>query len=308
MIIDSHLHIDLRGYTEQKLLNHLSKNRIERAWLLSWEEENPQFENYSHVSKERILEICNKHPDKFVPFYAPDPGRKDLDEKLKILNSSGFRGVGELKVAMSWKDDAIERLLKGITQKVLIFHMQDSRYYSTSLSVKQKILRDYKNERFTGSMKKLIGKTISSGLLGEEEKNLKYFPGYLPDFDGLEMRLSQFPQISFIAHAWLFWSNIDGNYSRYRNLEKGRIRSQGIIWDLLRMYSNLYCDISAGSGWNALTRDKKVAKEFLENFSEKILFGTDNTDLDYIDLIKSFKLSKSKEEAIFFRNSEKLIN
>jgi predicted TIM-barrel fold metal-dependent hydrolase len=308
MIIDSHLHIDLRGYTEEKLLSHLSKNRIDRAWILSWEEENPQFTHYFHVSKDRILEICDKYPDKFIPFYAPDPGRKDIDEKLKILNASGFKGVGELKVVMQWKDEAIERLLKGMTQKVLIFHMQDKRYYSSSVSVKQKILRDFKNERFTGAMKKLIGKSVRSGLFDDEEKKLKYFPGYLSDFDGLEMRLNQFPNISFIAHAWLFWSNIDGNYSTYRNLDKRKIKSRGIIWNLLENYPNLHCDISAGSGWNALTRDRSVARKFLETFSEKILFGTDNADYDFIGLVKSFKLSRSQEEAIFFRNSEKLLS
>jgi hypothetical protein len=157
-------------------------------------------------------------------------------------------------------------------------------------------------------MKKLIGKSVNSGLFGDEEKKLKFFPGYLSDFEGLEMRLNQFPNISFIAHAWLFWSNIDGNYTSYRNLQKGRIRSKGIIWNLLEKYHNLYCDISAGSGWNALTRDRIVGKEFLETFPEKILFGTDNTGLDYIELIKSYKLPKAKEEAILFRNSEKLIS
>lgn len=307
MIIDSHLHIDLRGYTEQNLLDHLSKNSIERAWLLSWEEDNPQLKNYSHVSRERILEICDKYPDKFIPFYAPDPAKDDIADKLKVLNAGRFRGVGELKVALSWKDDAIERLLKGITQKVLVFHMQDKRYYSSSLSVKQKIIRDYKNERFTGSVKKLIEKTISSGILSDSENELNYFSGYLSDFDGLEMRLSQFPQISFVAHAWLFWSHIEGDYSMYRNLKKGKIRSRGIIWDLLEKYPNLYCDISAGSGWNALTRDKIVAREFLERFYKKILFGTDNTGFNFIQLIKSFRLPEFKEEAILYKNSAELL-
>jgi hypothetical protein len=307
MIIDSHLHIDLRGYTEQKLLDHLSKNKIERAWLLSWEEDNPQLKSYSHVSRERILEICDKYPDRFVPFYAPDPGKGDLNEKLRFLNSNGFRGVGELKVALLWKDEAVERLLKGITQKVLIFHMQDKRYYSTSLSVKQKIIRDYKNERFTGGMKKLLEKTIASGILRSDDVKLNYFSGYLSDFDGLEMRLSQFPHISFVAHAWLFWSHIEGEYSMYQNLKKGKIRSKGIIWDLLEKYPNLYCDISAGSGWNAMTRDKNIAGEFLEKYYRKILFGTDNTGLDFIQLIKSFRLPEYKEEAIFYRNSSELL-
>jgi hypothetical protein len=307
MIIDSHLHIDLRGFTEQKLLNHLSRNKIEKAWLLSWEEKNPQFEGYSPVSHERILEICSKYPGKFIPFYAPDPNREDLDEKLDILNNNGFKGVGELKVAMFWEDKAIERLLKGIRKNILIFHMQDKRYYSSSLSVRQKLIRDYKNERFKGGIKKLIEKVMETGKFKDDEKKIKYFPGYLPDFKGLENRLIQFPGINFVAHGWLFWSNISSDYSLYNNLEKSKIRTRGIIWTLLEKHPNLYCDISAGSGWNALTRDKKHAREFLESFSEKILFGTDNTSFEFVDMIKSYKLPKAKEEMIFFGNAEKLL-
>ena len=308
MVIDSHLHIDLRGFSEQKLLDHLSRNRIDKAWLLSWEEENPGLDNYSHVSYERILEMCDKFPDKFIPFYAPDPIGKEIESKLKILKNSNFKGVGELKVSMLWKDEAMENYLKSIKQKVLIFHMQDSRYYSSSLSVGQKIVRDYKNERFSGGLKYIVGKGLEAGIFAKGENKLKYFKGYLSDFDGLEMRLTQFPQINFIAHAWMFWSNIDGRYTRYRNLDKGKIKSKGIIWELLDKYPNLYCDVSAGSGWNALTRDRTVAREFLVKFNEKILFGTDNTDLDFLTLIRSFKLPKSQEENILFRNADKLLS
>lgn len=307
MIIDSHLHIDLRGFSEQKLLDHISRNRIEKAWLLSWEEEKPQFKTYSHVSSSRILEICHKYPDKFIPFYAPDPTRDNLDERLRFLNGNEFKGVGELKVALNWEDNTIENFLKGITKKVLVFHMQDNRYYSSSLSIKQKLARDYKNERYTGKINELLRRSLDNGLLKGQEEKLKYFPGYLSDFKGLEKRLAEFPNINFVAHGWLFWSNISGEYSIYKNLDSSKIITKGIIWGLLEKYPNLYCDISAGSGWNALTRDRDRASDFLETYYEKILFGTDNTNYKFVELIKSFKLSKFKEEAVFFRNAEKIL-
>ena len=43
----------------------------------------------------------------------------------------------------------------------------------------------------------------------------------------------------------------------------------------LRTYANLWADLSAGSGHNALTRDPAFGLEFLEEFQDKLLFGTD---------------------------------
>jgi len=40
-------------------------------------------------------------------------------------------------------------------------------------------------------------------------------------------------------------------------------------------YPNLYADLSAGSGYNALTRDEEFTIGFLERNSKQILFGSD---------------------------------
>ena len=44
---------------------------------------------------------------------------------------------------------------------------------------------------------------------------------------------------------------------------------------LLREYPGLYCDLSAGSGSNALMRDPDYAARFIEEFSDRILYGCD---------------------------------
>ena len=51
--------------------------------------------------------------------------------------------------------------------------------------------------------------------------------------------------------------------------------TEGRISKLLREYPNLCCDISAGSGANALMRDKEFAVKFIEEFSDRILYGCD---------------------------------
>ena len=44
---------------------------------------------------------------------------------------------------------------------------------------------------------------------------------------------------------------------------------------LLRRYPNLLGDLSAGSGYNALARDPDYAVRFLNEFQDRLLFGTD---------------------------------
>jgi predicted TIM-barrel fold metal-dependent hydrolase len=43
----------------------------------------------------------------------------------------------------------------------------------------------------------------------------------------------------------------------------------------MEAYPNLWADLSAGSGHNAITRDPAFGIEFLDRFQDKLLFGTD---------------------------------
>jgi len=50
---------------------------------------------------------------------------------------------------------------------------------------------------------------------------------------------------------------------------------EGIVPKLMRRYPNLYGDLSAGSGYNALARDPDYAVPFIVEFQDRLLFGTD---------------------------------
>jgi hypothetical protein len=50
----------------------------------------------------------------------------------------------------------------------------------------------------------------------------------------------------------------------------------GVVPRLMRQYPNLYADTSATSGYNAFTRDPAFGVEFLDEFQEKLIFGTDS--------------------------------
>ena len=92
----------------------------------------------------------------------------------------------------------------------------------------------------------------------------------------LEKVLTEFPKLKILAHAMTFWSEISADVTeKDRNgYPTGRVTS-GRIATLLRKYPNLFCDLSAKSGLNALLRDEEYACGFLEEFSDQILFATD---------------------------------
>ncbi|HIE18920.1 TPA: amidohydrolase, partial [Candidatus Bathyarchaeota archaeon] len=81
---------------------------------------------------------------------------------------------------------------------------------------------------------------------------------------------------------------------------------------LLKRYGNLYADLSADSGFNALARDTEYAKEFLERNSGKLLFGTDllyeSQEIRIIKFLEDINLSRKVYEHILHRNAEKLIS
>jgi predicted TIM-barrel fold metal-dependent hydrolase len=52
----------------------------------------------------------------------------------------------------------------------------------------------------------------------------------------------------------------------------------GITDQLLSNYPNIYGDLSAGSGLNALLRDEDHARDFLKRHQDKLLYGSDCDD------------------------------
>ena len=45
--------------------------------------------------------------------------------------------------------------------------------------------------------------------------------------------------------------------------------------ELMRRYPNLHGDLSAGSGFTAVSRDPGFGYEFFDEFQDRLLFGTD---------------------------------
>jgi predicted TIM-barrel fold metal-dependent hydrolase len=90
--------------------------------------------------------------------------------------------------------------------------------------------------------------------------------------------LEKFPKVNFIGHAQTWWGNIDKNHNQTVMYPKGKVTPGGISDRYLSGYANMYADLSAGSGQNALTRDEEHARGFLDRHQDKLLFGSDCSD------------------------------
>ncbi|MGH7945437.1 MAG: amidohydrolase family protein, partial [Opitutaceae bacterium] len=88
--------------------------------------------------------------------------------------------------------------------------------------------------------------------------------------------LEKYPTVKFIGHAQAFWANIDKNYKQANgSYPKGPVVPGGLTDRWLADYPNLYGDLAAGSGNNALVRDPEFTRGFLVRHQDKLLYGSD---------------------------------
>jgi predicted TIM-barrel fold metal-dependent hydrolase len=90
----------------------------------------------------------------------------------------------------------------------------------------------------------------------------------------------KYPTVNFIGHAQTWWGNIDKNHVQTVMYPQGPVTPGGITDHLLSDHANVYADLSAHSGMNALLRDEDHAREFLKRHQDKLIFGSDCSDHD----------------------------
>jgi uncharacterized protein len=91
--------------------------------------------------------------------------------------------------------------------------------------------------------------------------------------------LEKYPKVNFLGHAQTWWGNIDHNHDQTVLYPTGKVAPGGITDKLLSNYPNMFGDLSAGSGLNALLRDEDHTRAFLERHQDKLLFGSDCNDI-----------------------------
>lgn len=94
-------------------------------------------------------------------------------------------------------------------------------------------------------------------------------------FKRFNKMLEAFPKTTFVGHCDAFWANVSADYANDSDYPRTPIVRGGITDKWLSDYPNLYGDMSANSGNNALTRDPSFTADFLKRHRTKLFFGSD---------------------------------
>lgn len=289
MFIDIHTHVtpsstvkrpDGTTYTTpDELIRMLDSAGIDKAVLLPM----PIPEgNHRVVSTEDVLEIVACFPDRFIPFCNIDPRAinnspdADFRPHLKFYREAGCKGVGEMTANLAFDDPLVENL----------FAQCEEMEMPLLFHIGPRFGRCY-------------GLVDDLGL------------------PRLERALQKFPRLIFIGHSQPFWSEISAdNTVHIRNTyPKGKV-TPGRVPELLRRYPNLYGDMSAGSGFNAVTRDPEFGYAFIEEFQDRLLFGTDicavTNDTPLVRWLRQAvdegRISQQAFEKVSWRNADRILS
>lgn len=284
MIIDCHSHPDWYGYNLKKFLANMVECHISQTWLLSWEcprdEHDPSYNSVisgfdpdAPMPFSHCLSYWEQVPKKFALGYAPDPRKPDAIDKLQaVIDLYGVKVYGELKLRMMYDNPDALRMFRFCGEKGLpvIVHLD----YEFDTGVKY------------------------------PRPNWWYGGGIEP----FERAVQKCPGTIFLGHAPGFWSHISGD-DQYDKVAypTGKVVPDGKIITMLRQYPNLYCDLSAGSGLNALKRDPEFAQDFLLEFQDRILYGRDYFDNLLQEFLNGLNLPPEVMAKIYSQNSLKLL-
>ncbi|MCE5237449.1 amidohydrolase [bacterium] len=193
-------------------------------------------------TNENALDIYNQYPDRIIPFcnfdvrYWYNNPKTNYTKALEHYQALGCKGVGEYVSNVWWDDERSLNFLGQVEQVGLPLLFH-----------------------VASANRGMYGLVDQLGL------------------PKLEKVLQLFPKLQFIGHSMAFWSAISGDADEqnWMGYPTGPVTPGGALPRLLRTYDNLWCDISAGSGNNALTRDFDFGCSFMQEFQDRVLFGTD---------------------------------
>jgi uncharacterized protein len=96
--------------------------------------------------------------------------------------------------------------------------------------------------------------------------------GYAATFESV---VKAHPKTTFIGHADAFWANVSADYHNEAAYPTGPVKRGGVTDRWLGEHPNLFADMAANSGNNAMSRDPEFTAAFLERHQDKLLFGSD---------------------------------
>jgi predicted TIM-barrel fold metal-dependent hydrolase len=142
----------------------------------------------------------------------------------------------------------------------------------------------------------------------DEQRNID-----VPGLPGFEKVVKVFPATPFIGHGQGWWSSISGSATEadMAIYPRGEVTPGGAIDRLMEKYPNVYGDLSAGSGANAIQRDLKFGREFLIRRADRLMFGTDfnspGQHVPQLELYRQLDLPADVQAKVFRDNARRLL-
>ena len=130
---------------------------------------------------------------------------------------------------------------------------------------------------------------------------------------GLEHVLQQIPDGIFVGHAHGFWASISGDVTRdqFQSYPEGDVAPGGALDRLMSEYPNLYGDLGAGSGANAIGRDLEFGREFVIRNADQLVWSSDylapGQDVRQLELYPELDLPEEVQRKVFHDNARELI-
>lgn len=129
--------------------------------------------------------------------------------------------------------------------------------------------------------------------------------------------LEKYPKVNFIGHAQTWHANIDKAHTDQSVLyPKGAITKGGLTETYLSNYPNMFGDLSAGSGLNALTRDEAFTGNYFIRHQDKLIYGSDCADAagkgkacdgsQIIEAVRRLAPTKKVERKLLYENAKKV--
>ena len=288
MFLDIHAHVYKYPYptpdgrflmsSPEQLAGRMAALGIDRAVLLPLV--SPEL--YLPQSVGEIIDLAAESGGRLIPFCNIDPRAltNSSDAPLGILLEhfvkQGCKGVGEVLPNMPWEEPRLQNLLRCV---------QDA------------------------------GLPLIFDITGRLDSSYGIYDD--PGLPQLEASLARFPDLIMVGHGPAFWAEIsilrqDSDRFGYPDYP---LVGEGRVVELLRTYPNLWVEISAGSGANALARDLAYAGRFLNEFSDRIMYGTDicyaDQDIPQGRILQKLKESGAISTEVFdkvaFANAERLL-